>query len=478
MMATASSQNHRKCWIHCSFSLIFSLVLFSCTESDSRPKAAPLLDLASYADKAQEQTLDASDDLSDGVGVVPTLSDDIGLCLLKESRKILIQSPVYVHHFDLDTLGIVEIQSSDRRCIEASIEDGGEIIAQSEEQIRLFYPKRFDAFISETIEKVDVERIEGRWNDIQERIVPGINGRRVNAEATRANFLTAVHEQADSFELVIDKFQAFSSQVDEDKFEPKHKIGEYQTVFSRSRNRTSNVKLAASALNGIFLMPGAEFSYNNWVGERSEARGYKEAPVIENGQLVEGLGGGACQVSSTVYAAALLSGMAIVERYNHSLPSSYIPTGMDAVVSYPILDLRIKNRFERPVVLRVSTEDNVLTAQFFSDKEIDKRFLFRREVIEELPYKEIITVDPKLEAETVKISKRGKLGYRVQRGRISWIGDEENYERLNIDTYQAQDQHVSIAIDVIYPPPGEDGILPNSLLLDESLQERLPPDRL
>lgn len=489
-MAIASRHKQHKRWLYLSIWAALALASSGCAESETAPNMAPMLDLnlakaaASRAFAPKSSVLNDTEPLGPDAGEAiqeaaeaesidpnpETLTAkalksqvDLSKCKRLSSTKISIHSPVYIYHYDLDMLGIVEIQSSDSSCIEAAIEDGAEIISQDADFVRLFYPKRFEAFITETTDKIDVKPIEGRWSDIQKRVVPGINGRRVNPVETKKRFLAAIQSQADSFDLAIESIQTLSGQDEIDKFEPSHKLGEFRTTFTRSKNRTINVKLAANALNGIFLMPGAEFSYNDWVGERSEARGYREAPVIEYGQVVEGLGGGACQVSSTVYAAALLSGMGVVERYNHSLPSSYIPAGMDAVVSYPMLDLRLKNTHHRPVVLRVTAEDNVLIAQFYSDKAIDNRVLFRREIIEELPYKEIITVDPKLEPETVKITKRGKLGYRVQRGRISWDGDKENYEKLSVDVYQAQVQHVSIAPDVVYPPPIEDDIAPESL---------------
>ena len=186
--------------------------------------------------------------------------------------------------------------------------------------------------------------------------------------------------------------------------------------------------------------------------------GFKEAPVIEQGQLVEGLGGGACQVSSTVHAAALLTGLDIVERYNHSLPSSYIARGMDAVVSYPVLDLRVRNTLEHPIVLRVRTENNTLTAQFYSDAPRESRVLFRQEVAAEIPFKEIISVDPALDPGTIRITKRGKVGYRVLRSRITLRHGEETYEKFLDDTYQPQTQYVSVAPDAIYPVPPEDAV--------------------
>lgn len=377
-------------------------------------------------------------------------------CLLEEPRVISLVNPVSVSNYALDTLGIVVSNTPNDACVGELIRDGAQILERSDERVTAFYMNRFDAMLFDFAEKIDVDAIEGRYDFEAKRLVPGIDGQKLDHAATREAFFEAVKAGAASFELVIRETPALSSDVSAYAgFEPSYRIGHYTTKFSRAKNRTVNVKLAASAMNGVFLVPGAEMSYNDWVGERSEARGFKEAPVIEQGQLVEGLGGGACQVSSTIHAAGLLAGLGIEERYNHSLPSSYIPIGMDAVVSYPILDLRIKNTFSAPVVLKVTTKDDNLTAEFFSSEPRPGRVIFRKEVLEELPFRETITVDPTFEPGTIKVRKRGKVGYRVNRGRIFWKDGKETFEKLNADVYQSQPQQTSIAPDVIYPPQEE-----------------------
>ncbi|MBQ9816315.1 MAG: VanW family protein [Proteobacteria bacterium] len=391
-------------------------------------------------------------------GVAAAASD--AHCERVHRRSIQIHEPTLDASYDLEMLGVIHVafdKADANACLDAAILDGAEIISRTDTELVAFYPTRFEAFVDAARERIDIDVVEGRWSDALQRVIPGVTGRKLNAEATYRAFREAIQSDADSFAVVIDETPALSNDLHSmGEFKPSVLIGEYRTVFSKSKNRTINVKLAAASCDGVFLMPGAEFSYNEWVGERSEARGFKEAPVIEQGQVVEGLGGGACQVSSTIHAAALLSGIGILERYNHSLPSSYIPVGMDAVVSYPMLDLRLKNTFERPVVLRVHTEDNTLIAQFFSDAPRPAKVMFRREVTEEIPFKETITVDPTLEPGTIKIKKRGKVGYKVQRGRIFIEDGKERFEKLLADTYHAQTQQTFIAMDVVYPPPAAD----------------------
>lgn len=373
--------------------------------------------------------------------------------------KIRIEDPTRIASYDPEQLGIVALCGEDAhnpQCVDDALRDGAVVLPSDGGNVLLLYPTRLEAFLDAQSARIDMPAMEGRWSESLDRVIPGVGGRRVSREKTFENLKNTLLNGGDSFEIAIDALPAASSNPDDFAgFRPTHRIGSFRTKFNRSKNRTHNVKLAASAVDGLFLMPGAEFSYNDWVGERSEARGFREAPVIEQGQLVEGLGGGACQVSSTIHAAALLAGLAIPERYNHSLPSSYIPMGMDAVVSYPVLDLRIKNNFDRPVVLRVSIEDTTLIAEFYSDFERDSKVYFRHETAAEIPYKEIISVDPALPPQTVKITKRGKPGYRILRSRITLKDGKEYFEKLSDDTYQPQTQRVSVAQDAVYPPPDD-----------------------
>lgn len=139
-------------------------------------------------------------------------------------------------------------------------------------------------------------------------------------------------------------------------------ISKYSTRFDLTQaNRTNNIRLAAKALDGILLVPGARFSFNRSVGERTAAAGYKEALVISEDAYVPGIGGGVCQVSSTLYNAALLAHLEILERHVHSLPVSYVPSGKDATVSYPYLDLKFRNSLDTSLIIRSSVIGNSLT---------------------------------------------------------------------------------------------------------------------
>ena len=139
-------------------------------------------------------------------------------------------------------------------------------------------------------------------------------------------------------------------------------LGWFETRYNRAsryRARTYNLRLAASKLDGTVLLPGEVFDFNEVVGPRDEANGYRVAPVIAQGELVDGIGGGTCQISGTLHGAAFFAGLEVVERAPHTRPSSYIQLGMDAAVAYPSLNFRLRNNFDFPIVLHETVKDEI-----------------------------------------------------------------------------------------------------------------------
>ena len=124
------------------------------------------------------------------------------------------------------------------------------------------------------------------------------------------------------------------------------------------QERTHNIKLATKSLDKTLIEPNAEFSFNLRVGERTEKRGYKKATVISLGEFTEGVGGGVCQVSTTLYNAFLTAGLTITEYHPHSLPVNYVAPSFDAMVSYGYADLKAVNCTNYPVIIRACVENN------------------------------------------------------------------------------------------------------------------------
>ena len=156
---------------------------------------------------------------------------------------------------------------------------------------------------------------------------------------------------------------ACNIKVKEQKAEQSAKsvIGSYATAYNPNIPRATNVSLAASRINGVVIQPGESFSFSQTILPRTKENGYVEAPVIMGDKFVPGIGGGICQVSSTLYAAMLSANIPATERHPHSLAVSYIPAGMDATISGNAVDLKFTNIFDKPIQIHATAYDGVLT---------------------------------------------------------------------------------------------------------------------
>lgn len=147
-------------------------------------------------------------------------------------------------------------------------------------------------------------------------------------------------------------------------------LGTYSTAYNTEETRAINVELSASRINNIIIAPGEEFSYSQTILPRTTENGYVEALMISNNAYTKGMGGGICQVSSTLYAAMLDAGLPATERYPHSLPVAYVPEGMDAAIAAPVKDLKFVNTFEYPIQLIADTtsESGIVTVTIKKQK--------------------------------------------------------------------------------------------------------------
>ena len=151
-----------------------------------------------------------------------------------------------------------------------------------------------------------------------------------------------------------------------------NRLATYTTNYDASNvNRNNNLVLASEKLNGTIVKPGEEFSYNKTIGERTIASGFKEAKAYAGGKVVLDVGGGICQLSSTLYNAALLTNLDITERHNHYFLTSYVPAGRDATVSWGSVDFKFKNNRKYPIKIESKVEDGVATVSIYGIKQDD-----------------------------------------------------------------------------------------------------------
>lgn len=153
------------------------------------------------------------------------------------------------------------------------------------------------------------------------------------------------------------------------KMPKEQNLSSFGTPLSgRSHSQRHNSLLALSRLKGAIIKPGAEFSFNRRVGTFSQDQGYRRAPVSYNGQLISDWGGGVCQTSTTLYNAALLAGMTIVERHRHRFAPGYVQPGRDAAVAFSNIDLRFKNPYLYPVRIEGGVEGDALVISIVGRK--------------------------------------------------------------------------------------------------------------
>jgi vancomycin resistance protein YoaR len=195
-------------------------------------------------------------------------------------------------------------------------------------------------------------------------------------------------------------------------------MGHHLTRFPvTDRDRNFNLKLAASKLDGVVLQPDQELSFNATVGERSEKEGYKVAHVITAGEMVDGLAGGTCQISTTLFGAAFFAGLEIVKTSNHSRPSVYTPLGFDATVVWPNTDLKLKNPYDFPVAIHYRVANGEAVVEVLGKARPYDKIVFERHVVESTPFSTEERLDDTMPQDVTSIDQAGFNGYKLERFR-------------------------------------------------------------
>ena len=300
------------------------------------------------------------------------------------------------------------------------------------------------------IEPVNAEyKIENK----QMHITPEVIGR--SADMTEIEEKIGFLNGGERIILAISKVlpEVTSESLNKELFEAE--LASYSSKYSTSAaNRSFNVSRAAASVNGIILMPGDVFSYNDAIGNPSLANGYKVASVYENGRQTEGVGGGVCQVSSTIYCAALYANLEIVERRSHSLTVAYVPKGQDATVSYGVLDFKFKNSTENPIKIEANASDGVCKVRILGAKpaKAQKVEIVNTTVAVNKPTTNE-TLDPSLPEGTRKVTSSGKTGYVVDSVRIvTENGKEVKREQLTRSNYKSVPTEVTVGTMVAATP--------------------------
>jgi vancomycin resistance protein YoaR len=197
-------------------------------------------------------------------------------------------------------------------------------------------------------------------------VVPAKPGRTLDLDAARAAIEKAMlSPTARSAALATATSEPSRTTADAEAMGITGIVGSYTTTYGGTPGRLHNVKLVADLIDGALVAPGARFSFNETTGERNAAKGFEEAPVIINGELESGIGGGVCQVSTTVFNAAFEAGLSIDKRTNHALYISHYPLGRDATVNYPDIDLVFTNDTDKWLLVRTFVGAGSLTVNIY-----------------------------------------------------------------------------------------------------------------
>ncbi len=224
-------------------------------------------------------------------------------------------------------------------------------------------------------------------------------------------------------------------------------LSSYSTPFNPARvDRTHNLRLAIARVNNTVLLPGEEFSLNKTVGPRLAEAGYRAAPIFRENEVVPETGGGVCQVATTVYNAALLANMEMIERHHHSRPVVYCPPGRDATVYYGQLDMRFKNSLSHPVLILGGVEKNRLWVKFLGKAEDDYDVKLIRAGLRRSGYATKEVPDPELEEGQREVETEGRSGLSVTLIREVWSKEGELIARqtMHSDVYPAQTEIVRV----------------------------------
>lgn len=261
----------------------------------------------------------------------------------------------------------------------------------------------------------------------------------VDFNVEEAKKILAAEDKAEyTIPLTITKPKVTINDIGSEAFPDK--LSSFTTRYDPgAKDRNTNLQLACQKLNNKVILAGETFSYNKTLGERTIAAGYKNAKVYENGQVVDGIGGGICQISSTLYNAVLLADLEITERRNHQFVTSYLPAGRDATVVYGMTDFKFKNTRKYPVKIKASISGGVASIGIYGIKEENEyTFSFETRTISTIPTSTRYIEDPTLPVGTEQVQQKGANGLKSETYITKMLnGKVISKKLLSRDTYDA-----------------------------------------
>jgi vancomycin resistance protein YoaR len=310
-------------------------------------------------------------------------------------------------------------------------------------------------------------------------VVPGQAGRIIDQKATFKQLPQRWQDVSNDLNIAI-VLEERQPAVDEESLSNMGELAQFSTWYNTGEvDRSHNLAKAAAKINTSVVLPGQIFSFNRTVGQRLVENGYRDAMVIVNGKFEPGLGGGICQVSSTIYNACLLAGLKIVERHNHALAVSYVPLGRDATVAYGVQDFRFQNNTGSPVYIRSIAGGGKLSITIYGNLDYKQKIGVSHVVDKVINFTTVHKTDASLPPGTQKVDHKGMPGYVVRSFRTYYDdnGKAVKTEQLARDSYMPLNQTIFDGPAVVQPPPAEEPppVEPTPVPVPEPLPEEVPP---
>jgi vancomycin resistance protein YoaR len=303
----------------------------------------------------------------------------------------------------------------------------------------------FESFYHEL--QIAVEQPSRDASFASERIIPARIGIKIDREHLLKDIENSIINSAQYDNPIIINLPVHYQEPEVSTKEILARIGVSETLSSyetsllgKEKNTLYNIEKSAEEINGIIVKPGEVVSFNRLIGPADKGDGYKESTIIANGQFVSGYGGGVCQVSTTLYNAALLANLQIIERYNHSIygkPTSYVSLGQDAAVFYGYKDLKFKNSLDQQIVIFSEVKTDRLIVTIWGEKMLDKEI---RIINQDLTTYDYDVIEIKREEQGTgnfasNVLQEGIPGYSVKTYRIIIDSSGEKMEFLSDDRY-------------------------------------------
>lgn len=291
--------------------------------------------------------------------------------------------------------------------------------------------------IDKIYEEVHKEAKDAYYTKDPFTIYPEVNG--IDFDIEEAKEILKEEKEEYIIKLIITKPNKTIKEIGTEAFPDL--LGTCSTNYNAGdTNRTTNLRLASNKINGVVLMPGEEFSYNKTVGERTIEAGYKEASIFSNGEVIPGLGGGICQISSTLYNAVVFADLNVTVRRNHQFVTSYLPAGRDATVVWGSQDFKFKNNRSYPIRIVSSVNGGIAKVSIYGIKEdTEYDISIETKQISTISYSTVYKEDSTMLAGTEKVKQNGAVGRIVESYKVKKLnGTVVSKTLLSKDTYNAK----------------------------------------